>query len=221
MSKKIIAFSLWGDSPKYCVGAIKNAEIAQTIYPDWTCRFYIGKSTPQSYISQLISLKNTEVFIMKEPGNWVSTFWRFLAVDDYSTSIVLLRDTDSRISLREQAAVNEWISSDKAYHIMRDHPQHGTPILAGMWGVKKPIDINFYKSITSFPLQNYYGIDQEFLAKIVYPTAKNSSIVHDEFFDKKPFPIKRNGIEYVGQVFLEDDSTIKEHTDNFKKYFNI
>jgi hypothetical protein len=53
--KKIISFSLWGDNPKYTVGAIKNAELALSIYPDWICRYYIGKSTPQEIIDELKS----------------------------------------------------------------------------------------------------------------------------------------------------------------------
>ena len=50
---KIIAFSLWGDDPKYTFGAIKNASIAEELFPDWICRFYVGKSVPQSIPSQL------------------------------------------------------------------------------------------------------------------------------------------------------------------------
>ena len=37
---KLITFSLWGQDPKYLVGAIRNAELASEIYPDWICRFY-------------------------------------------------------------------------------------------------------------------------------------------------------------------------------------
>ena len=41
--KKIIAFSLWGDNPKYCIGAIKNAQLRIQYYSDWVCKFYIQK----------------------------------------------------------------------------------------------------------------------------------------------------------------------------------
>ena len=37
--KKVISFSLWGDNPKYTIGAIKNAELIDTIYPGWIGRF--------------------------------------------------------------------------------------------------------------------------------------------------------------------------------------
>jgi len=36
--KKIISFSLWGDNPIYTQGAIRNAELAKEVYPDWVCR---------------------------------------------------------------------------------------------------------------------------------------------------------------------------------------
>ena len=44
------------------------------------------------------------------------------------------RDLDSRITARESAAVHEWREdSNQPIHAMRDHPAHGTQLLAGMW----------------------------------------------------------------------------------------
>ena len=57
-------------------------------------------------------------------------------VTDLTVDTVLVRDLDSNISPREVAAVQEFLQSPKEFHIMRDHPHHGTPILAGMWGIK-------------------------------------------------------------------------------------
>ena len=52
LKKKVISFSLYGNDPKYCVGAIKNAKLAKYIYPDWVCRFKVKVS--HTYLSQLI-----------------------------------------------------------------------------------------------------------------------------------------------------------------------
>jgi hypothetical protein len=41
-----------------------------------------------------------------------------------------------RFSEREVAAVQQWMMSDLPFHIMRDHPQHKTTILGGMWGAR-------------------------------------------------------------------------------------
>ena len=46
------------------------------------------------------------------------------------------RDLDARLGDRDQAAVQEWLQSNKAFHITRDHPEHGGPILGGAWGCK-------------------------------------------------------------------------------------
>jgi hypothetical protein len=50
--------------------------------------------------------------------------------------VALFRDLDSRPSLREVEAVKEWLQSKHVFHVMRDHPGHDMPMLAGMWGVK-------------------------------------------------------------------------------------
>lgn len=32
--------------------------------------------------------------------------------------------------------MEQWLASNKTFHIMRDHPNHDTPILGGMWGAR-------------------------------------------------------------------------------------
>ena len=41
------------------------------------------------------------------------------------------RDTDSLILPREQYAVEDWLISDKTFHVMRDHPGHCIVMLGG------------------------------------------------------------------------------------------
>ena len=213
MTKKIISFSLWGDNPKYTVGAIKNALLAQIIYPEWICRFYIGNDVPQHIRNQLDDL-NVEIMEMMDMGDsgWNGTFWRFFAADSYD--IVICRDTDSRLNLRERVAVDEWLSSDKDFHIMRDHPYHNTEILAGTWGCRNGILRGMEEAIQDYnkgSFDNQYQVDQNFLREVVYPLVKHESIVHDEFFELKPFPanaIKRTGSYFVGQVYDECDTPV-------------
>ena len=54
--KKVISFSLWGDNPKYTIGAIRNAELIETIYPGWIGRFYCGESVPKEIVNELKSI---------------------------------------------------------------------------------------------------------------------------------------------------------------------
>jgi hypothetical protein len=204
--KKIISFSLWGENPKYTIGAIKNAELAKSIYPGWICRFYCGKSVPKEIINSLKEFDNTEVIDMDEIGNWTGMFWRFNACED--SDIMISRDTDSRLSKREKSAVDEWLNSDKNFHIMRDHPHHNIEILGGMWGCRNGILNNIKELIDGFLKGDYWQVDQYFLRQKVYPIIKDDCFVHDSYFisesNRKKFPTERINKEFVGDVFDEN-----------------
>lgn len=205
--KKIISFSLWGSNPKYTIGAIRNAELTPIIYPGWTSRFYCGKTVPKNIIDSLKSLPHTEVIIMDEDGDWTGMFWRFYSCED--SDITISRDTDSRLNLREKIAVDEWLNSDKDFHIMRDHPYHNTLILGGMWGVKNGLLRNIKNLINDYNKGNFWQVDQNFLKEKIYPLISNNCLVHDSFFNYEPHSIKfkteRINQEFVGEIFDEND----------------
>jgi hypothetical protein len=211
--KKIISFSLWGDNPKYTIGAIKNAEIAEKIYNGWICRFYLGKSVPENIVSKLSEMKNTEVILMNDEGDWTGMFWRFYACED--SDIMISRDTDSRLSLREKFAVDEWLNSDKDFHIMRDHPYHQTQILGGMWGCRNFILRDIKSLINDYTKGNFWQVDQNFLKEKIYPKVINDSLIHDSFLNyekqKNKFPTERKNKEFVGDVFDEFDNRHPEY----------
>lgn len=200
---KVISFSLWGDNPIYNVGAIRNAELAKQIYPEWTCWYYVGTNTPTETIEKLKSFDNTKVIEMGVVGDWTGMFWRFYPASENDVDVFISRDSDSRVDLREKSAVDEWLSSDKKVHIMRDHPYHQTFMLGGMWGAKKGTILDIKQKIDFFFKVNTWGVDQNFLNQIIYPYIQNDIFVHDEYFslnkDKHNFPIPRNGSDFVGQ----------------------
>jgi hypothetical protein len=209
--KKVISFSLWGNNPKYTKGAIYNSELAIDVYPTWTCRFYCDRSVPNEVLDELQTKENVELILMDEEGDWNGMFWRFYACED--SDIMISRDTDSRLSLREKNAVDEWLNSDKDFHIMRDHPYHTTEILGGMWGSKKGVVPKIKDYINDYIKGNFWQVDQHFLRDIIYPLIKDNCVVHDEFFDNKPFPSKREHNQFVGQAFNEKDEMLyPEHS---------
>jgi hypothetical protein len=213
--KKVISFSLWGDNPKYTIGAIENAEQSKTIYPDWICRFYCGKSVPLDIIKKLKSYDNVEVIEMDEDGDWNGMFWRFYACED--ADVMISRDTDSRLSVREKLAVDEWLESDKDFHIMRDHPYHNVLILGGMWGARNGILKDIISIINQYNKGNFWQVDQNFLREKIYPIIKDNSFIHDEFMKfenwSKLFPSERKNKEFVGDVF---DSNNVRHPEYYK-----
>ena len=100
---------------------------------------------------------------------------------------------------------------------MRDHPFHKTEILGGMWGVRG----NLLKDMTDFIDQyqkgDFWQVDQNFLKEIIYPLIYKNCIVHDEFFEKKPFPLPRVDKNFVGQAFNENDEPLNiEHQEVIK-----
>lgn len=212
---RVISYSLWGDKPKYIIGAFRNAEQSMLWYGGWECWFWCDEdSCPASEIERLQEYKNVRVIKMRasQSSHW-AMFWRFYAAADPNIEAVVFRDTDSRPTQREAMAVDEWLRSEKGFHAMRDHPHHSTPLCGGMWGVKggllkdikERIDAYYAAGLTS---KSMFGIDQDFLTHSVWPMAKFNVIEHDEFFAKKPFPLPRDPKHFVGQVYDEKDNQV-------------
>lgn len=221
--KKVISFSLYGSNPKYCVGAIENVKLQPLIYPGWICRIYHDNSVPEFYLKELESL-NAELVNMSKSGmDNHGMFWRFLVFDDIAVERFLIRDTDSRLNIREKLAVEEWIESGKKLHIMRDHPSHGIQILGGTWGLINTYDFNMKENILKFlelhPKFNY--MDDQFFLNDIYKLYFKSHICHDEIFNFPcclPFPSERINFEFVGEVFDENNNNLPEHTELLKNY---
>ncbi len=213
--RKLISFCLWGNKPKYTVGALKNIDLAKTIYPDWECHFYIANDVPTEFVEAIST--RAVIHNINLPGGWRFATERFRAID-LEVDYVIFRDTDSRLSMRERDAVTDWISSRKVLHIMKDHPhhhhppKHPFPILAGMWGLKKQgFDKNMAKLLDSYTNTEQYHYDQIFLRDFIWKDLHKSALIHDAFpstksFRNKDFPTPRNPNEFVGQPFDENDN---------------
>lgn len=224
--KKVISFSLWGDNPTYNIGAIKNAELAKYAYPDFECWFYIHKDTvPQETIDALNSFTNTKIIFKTGDLNKIKPMmWRFEAIDDDNVEIMMSRDTDTRFLLREKLAVDQWLSSNNVFHIMRDHPHHNFCILGGMFGTRKIPQIPNWSSImNSFNQIGHRDYDQTFLRDIIYPLIKNNSTIHASFNKMEPhaknFPIKYcSDLRFVGEYVYFDDSRSIEHINILRNH---
>lgn len=46
----------------------------------------------------------------------------------------IIRDADARLTPRDFYAVQEWASTKRPFHILRDDVYHGLSIMGGMWG---------------------------------------------------------------------------------------
>ena len=205
-----VAFCLYGVDPKYSIGAIRNAEIALELLPGWTSVFFLGESVPLSVESQLSKLGSRVIRIF-EPEDSAAMLWRYRAIFLEDSDLVIFRDTDSRLSSREIKLVEEWMSSGRDLHIIRDHPNHKSAILGGMWGAKSErlrSRFHFHDEIGGL-ITLSYGLDQEVIRLRVFRDWRLTRLVHDGIFtrecgSKKPEPHNSEG-SFIGEVFSADE----------------
>jgi len=223
--KNIVAYSLWGDHPMYWKGALRNIEQVEKYLPGFICRFYIDENSPKELIDSIPENEKVEKILVPSKDSFHGMFWRFWAADDPEVDIMLSRDCDSRISDRETSAIKEWLSSDKDFHIMRDHPYHTVPVLGGMWGCRNGIlrNINITEEIHKWNRYGRKGVDQDFLGKVIYPLIKNRAMEHSEFNlsfggEIRNFPTERVNYEFIGEIYDENDVRNPDHWKIIKKY---
>lgn len=151
---RIVSFSLYGNNPKYVIGAHKNIEICQRLMPEWKIKIFTNHNVTS--LENIQRLSNYSNVIIVDPESIfpcenlysMGAFWRFFAFFD--NSVALSRDLDSRITTREINYINSWINNDSTPHIfiIRDHPwQSLAP--AGLIGMQN-LGLKFYNFFVDF-----------------------------------------------------------------------
>lgn len=183
-SRNVIAFSLYGADRKYTDGAIRNAVVARFLYPEWTCRFFIDASVPPEVTLRLAAEGAQLRTVEGLPAARYGTFWRFLIGDDPEVDRYLVRDCDACVSLRERAAVEDWIASGRPFHLMRDGFTHTELVLAGMWGAVRgalpPMGPAIIDYCGTAPFAR--TVDQAFLRERAWPHMRGRVLIHDSCF---------------------------------------
>jgi len=230
MKKKCLSYAFWGTSESvYKQGIMPNICLSKDHYPGWDIIIFAARgSLEEKFKNELVQNGATLKELDFYPG-WSGMFWRMLAIFMSDYSHVCIRDLDSLISEREAKAVQEWIKEDYLLHVMRDHPAHTAPIMGGMFGIKiTNFTKNMFRPVKKIILeahclsnQSYWQVDQEFLARNIYPHLQRSITEHDPYYAKKPFPSPRSRAHrYVGrpdiklgeEIHLEDSSLIAVDT---------
>ncbi|CAL4092469.1 unnamed protein product, partial [Meganyctiphanes norvegica] len=230
--QKVVSYTYYGDisnpgiNNRYFSEIKNRAEEVARLYPGWVMRVYHNITTSntqgQQQLCEVVCQQQhvdlCSIHNLPSPFGDIShkletaTLWRFLPLLDPLVNIMVSRDLDSYILPREVAAVTAWLSSSRLYHAMRDHPLHGTPMLAGLWGAHPSLNrVDVYQSIATMLSQvpnHDWGYDQFLLRKVLWPTAQNNVLVHDSYFCDFPamlgrypsaaFPTQREGRNYTG-----------------------
>lgn len=173
--KKIVSYSLYNDRPKDFINAIINCLLIPKIYPGWVARFYIDDTIPNCIDKLLRTFEHVEVVVMPRHKGNEAMMWRFLPASEYGT-VMISRDADSWVSSREKACVDQWLESNKNFHIIRDHCYHSQKIMGGMWGVRNYILPRMNELVNEYIKTNSY--DQGFLAEKIYQDITHDVMVH-------------------------------------------
>ena len=221
--RKIISFCVWGDSEIYNYGLYENALLLPTVFPDWIMHVYYTKTADKKLIHVLKKMPNVECEYINVPNHYKNTMLRFLAGFDMTNDIVIFRDADSRLMMRDYYLVQDWLeNSDKDVHIIRDHPANTSLIMAGLWGVRnkilaKPQHIIKFWEFFQSPDTERWSLDQYYLNKYIYPLIKDNTRIHAQFNRKEKwatdmpltitlngktilFPSRKNGNGFCGMT---------------------
>ena len=172
--------------------------------------------------------------------------WRNLAASDKHVDYFLVRDADTRLSEREAAAVRDWLSvaekngsQSAAIHCIRDHPKHAEQaIVDGLWGgrpralhqlliqkITHMMDSVTSNTSSSFAKKSANGSLRTFLNQMLWTAVNKFSYCHDSVSpcdrwtpstSRRPFPLMRQGREYIGQKFDAHQEMLSKDGDQLK-----
>lgn len=186
------SFCLYGpETPKYYDGLLENLVLIQHHYPTWRIYVYLGNDVPRSFGERL---RGTPQVVVRDTGivGHRNSMYRFFAIDEPDVDLVLFRDADSRIHWKDRWAIQRFLDSGKTAHLIRDHRDHGAPILAGLWGLRKGVLQRPLRDLVAEWVPEHagsgdandplgFGIDQNFLRLVLYPLITSDALVHYSF----------------------------------------
>ncbi len=194
---------------------IKNVELIQTHFPDWFTYIWVGDGISEDIILELSEKRNVVLLPTNQTG-LINMSYRFFSIDDPDVEVMCVRDADSRVNERDKACIEDFIHSNKLFHILRDHPNHHHPIMGGMWGIKKgllPVKLQdaFHTWRQTHQATEFWN-DMDFLKQVFYPYCLPQTMIHDELQHLEPsechtpfrVPLDEQKQHFIGQVYEFD-----------------
>jgi hypothetical protein len=175
---------LWGTAPFYAYGAMINLVLAGTVYPGWSCRFYVAGDVPPPCVGFLRD-NGADVRNIEDEYPGVGLFQRFLVMNDRSVGRFLVRDCDARLSLPEADLVRQWIESGYPFHVVRDHVLHNELMIGCTWAGRTDCGIDIVDLMRRYFTEGpnaKYGHDQRMLGRMLWPLIRSRSLVHDKYY---------------------------------------
>lgn len=219
---KVFSFSLFGPLEKYSRGLMINIHMIQNYFPDWHIHVWLGNGVLEETIKQLAGISNLTVFPTNEDG-FINASYRFFSIDDDNVEVMIVRDADSRVNERDRACIEDFVTSQNMFHIIRDHPNHHHLIMAGMWGIKQGLlqrkMSDIFQEWKNRNNVNDFWSDTNFL-KSIYTIGVYHAMIHDDLHHVEPaekctphrVPLDERKLHFIGQVYEFS------HGDEYPKY---
>ncbi|KAK2144348.1 hypothetical protein LSH36_766g03157 [Paralvinella palmiformis] len=222
-SSNVISMSLYGNNIDKLYGAMRYAQLAAVLYPNWRMRFYTRNFTIHDMnvpkvlriVVRKLELSGSEIIRLDD--DFTSTvppsLWHYLISDDLNVDTFIVRDTDMRPSEREAVILDDWLKSKSAWYCMRDHPRHAPvalvpALVGGSPMLLKPLFSQSWKT-----MMFGYNSDVQFLNEVIWPVVKKDSLCHDSVSCAAwpysiPFPVLRKENDFVGQIYDANDELL-------------
>jgi len=184
VGQNVISFSLWGPAPFYAYGAMINLVLARTVYPDWSCRYYVAADVPKPCVAFLRD-NGADVRNIEDEYPGVGLFQRFLVMSDRNVGRFLVRDCDARLSVAEADLVRQWIDSGYPFHGVRDHVLHNELMIGCTWAGRTDCGIDIVDLMRRYFTQGptaKYGHDQRMLGNMLWPLIRSHCLVQDKYY---------------------------------------
>jgi hypothetical protein len=163
---------------------------------------YYDNTVPTNIINDLKETNNVILVKKNISVNRSGCFWRYEAYDDFKNyDIYFFRDIDISLEVNDLYIIQDFLKSDRKIfyifivHTRKSYPKQGF-LMGGMFGMKKNVIESFKSYIELYNNEKtlgYYGSDEEFLAKKIYPLKKSLIFIEprvknakltDSFFNK-------------------------------------
>ena len=168
MSTIAFSFCIYGSEKNYYHGLLENIDIIKAEFTNYSIYIYKGVCDPSWVFPDDPYVKIIETG--KEGA--INMLHRYIPV--LTQPVGFTRDADSRITKRDLWCINQFLNSDKKYHVIRDHFYHRSKILGGLFGWKQAV--NF--TLTGLDKSVCYGYDESYINEALYPLIKNDILVH-------------------------------------------
>jgi hypothetical protein len=188
---KVFSFCLYGTEPNYYTGLLENIKLIREWFPEFDIFVYKGICDP--------SWKITDATVIETGREGaINMLYRYMPLKTEEVGFV--RDADSRITERDRWCIQDFLASPQNYHMIRDHAWHRSPIMGGLFGWKKPLDIEIDTSRDAG-----YGSDEDYLSNFVYPKILPELLVHTNMRGlvretTRRIPPMKDATDFVGNV---------------------